>query len=382
MKRWWQDTLFKRLFLLIWGCLIVSHFVAFFVVTRLAMPRHDPAPGASVGASVRAAGDAPPMPPLGTLPPTPGVPNHGTARPPPGAGPAGGPPSPVLPLGALLLDYGIRALLIGVAAWFGARWLSAPVRRLVSASQELTHSLSHNRPVPRLDDQRGTVEVREATRVFNTMAGRLSHEFRARGLLMASISHDLRTPLTRMRMRLEALAPGPAALKCIDDIREMNELIDNAMQVFRGAEAEEPMQATDVFALVQSVADDLVEQGRDVSVSGRSVVASVQPVALRRAVSNLVGNALRYAGSAQVTVLTLDGLRVLVDDHGPGIPTDQLEAVFEPFVRLETSRSRETGGSGLGLHIARDLLQRQGATLTLCNRPGGGLRAEIRLATA
>ena len=374
MRRWWQDTLFKRLFLLIWGCLIVSHFVAFYVVTRLALPAPESASGTTAG--------RPPMPALGSLPPTPGVPTHGPTRPAPGAGPSAGPPSPVLPMGALLLDYGIRAVLIGVAAWFGARWLSAPVRRLVSASQALTHSLSHNQPVPQLDERQGTVEVREATRVFNTMAGRLGHEFRGRGLLMASISHDLRTPLTRMRMRLEALAPGPAAVKCIDDIREMNELIDNAMQVFRGAETDEPQQPTDVFALVQSVADDLVEQGRDVQVSGCSVVAPVQPVALRRAVSNLVGNALRYAGSAQVTVVTLDGLRVLVDDHGPGIPADQLQAVFEPFVRLETSRSRETGGSGLGLHIARDLLQRQGATLTLSNRPGGGLRAEIRLATA
>jgi protein-histidine pros-kinase len=117
-------------------------------------------------------------------------------------------------------------------------------------------------------------------------------------------------------------------------------------------------------------------------VVGGSVVAPVQPVALKRAVSNLVGNALRYGGSAQVTVVTIDGLRVLIDDHGPGIPAGELEAVFEPFVRLETSRSRETGGSGLGLHIARDLLQRQGATLSLSNRDGGGLRAEIRLASA
>ncbi len=201
MRRWWQDTLFKRLFLLIWGCLIVSHFVAFYVVTRLALPAPESASGTTAG--------RPPMPALGSLPPTPGVPTHGPTRPAPGAGPSAGPPSRVLPMGALLLDYGIRAVLIGVAAWFGARWLSAPVRRLVSASQALTHSLSHNQPVPQLDERQGTVEVREATRVFNTMAGRLGHEFRGRGLLMASISHDLRTPLTRMRMRLEALAPDP-----------------------------------------------------------------------------------------------------------------------------------------------------------------------------
>jgi protein-histidine pros-kinase len=371
MKPWWRDTLFKRLFVLIWLCLIVSHLVAFLVVTRVALPGGaHPAPS------------HPPIGALGTLPPTPGLPNsHGPVAH-PGNGLATAGPMAPLPLGALLLDYGIRAVLIGVAAWFGARWISTPMRRLVGASKQLTTTLSRNQPVPRLDDKSGTVEVREAARVFNSMADRLHHEFRARGLLMASISHDLRTPLTRMRMRLEALAPGPAAVRCIEDIREMNDLIDNAMQVFRGPEAEEPMQSTDVFALVQSLADDLVEQGRDVTVIGGSVVAPVQPVALKRAVSNLVGNALRYGGSAQVTVVTIDGLRVLIDDHGPGIPAGELEAVFEPFVRLETSRSRETGGSGLGLHIARDLLQRQGATLSLSNRDGGGLRAEIRLASA
>ena len=374
MKPWWRDTLFKRLFVLIWLCLIVSHLVAFVVVTRVGLPA--PPQGGALPTPGR-----PPLGALGTLPPTPGLPDPRTAAPHPERSAAGAAAPPALPIGALLLDYGIRALLIGVAAWFGARWISAPMRRLVGASRQLTTTLSRNQPVPRLDDNGGTLEVREAARVFNSMAERLHHEFRARGLLMASISHDLRTPLTRMRMRLEALAPGPAAARCIEDIREMNELIDNAMQVFRGPESEEPMQSTDVFALVQSLADDLVEQGRDVTVVGGSVVAPVQPVALKRAVSNLVGNALRYGGSAQVTVVTIDGLRVLIDDPGPGIPASQLETVFEPFVRLETSRSRETGGSGLGLHIARDLLQRQGATLRLSNRVGGGLRAEIRLAS-
>jgi signal transduction histidine kinase len=144
------------------------------------------------------------------------------------------------------------------------------------------------------------------------------------------------------------------------------------------------MQNTDVSALVQSLCDDLVEQGHAASTSsGAPVIVAAQPLALRRALSNLLSNAVRHGERADVEVLRDGGgVKIVIDDTGPGIPQDQIEAVFQPFYRVDSSRSRQTGGSGLGLYIARDLLQRQHATLTLANRPQGGLRAVVQLGNA
>jgi signal transduction histidine kinase len=185
------------------------------------------------------------------------------------------------------------------------------MRRLVGASRDLAKAMAQGDPVPRLDERRGTHEVREAAHVFNDMG-----------------------------------AP----------------------------------QLTDVHALVQSLTDDLQELGRPVQLQGEPVLARVQPRALRCVVDNLLGNALRYGGSAEVSVCrTPTHVRIEIDDQGPGIPLAQMEAVFQPFFRVEASRSRATGGTGLGLYIARDLVQRQGGTLTLANRPEGGLRASVTL---
>lgn len=364
-----RDTLFTRLFLLMLATLLGSHLVAWFVVTRVVLPMDPtaPAPQASLPA-----GPPPPLPTLGSLPPTPGLPSSAE-----GSRPQGLPPL------ALLVDYGIRILLIGAAAAWGARWLARPVQQMVRSARTLSDGVARGEAPPPMDERQGAAEVRDASRVFNQMAGQLAEAFRGRGLLVAAISHDLRTPLTRMRIRLEGLLPDPRAQRCVDDIREMNGLVDSAISVFRTEDgADEPLQATDVLALVQSLADDLAETGQHVALQGHHLVALVRPVALGRAVGNLIGNALRHGGSAEVTVLSLDGPRILIEDRGPGIPEAQLQRVLEPFTRLDPSRNRETGGSGLGLHIARSLLLGQGATLALSNRPGGGLRVEIRLQAA
>jgi signal transduction histidine kinase len=168
--------------------------------------------------------------------------------------------------------------------------------------------------------------------------------------------------------------------RCIADLREMDSLIDSLLDALRDERSPEPRQPLDVHALVQALADDLAEQGHLIVVSGEAQVASAAPIALRRVLSNLLGNALRYAGQAQADVRA-DGAHVVItiDDNGPGIPRDQLVAVFEPFVRVETSRNRSSGGTGLGLHIARELTQRHGGQLTLTNRAEGGLRATLRL---
>ena len=440
MKALLADTLFKRLFALMWLALVISHAVAWLVVTRNgpsggrlptfpSLPpvsfaqRAGPPAGVGPGASRAGAGDArrpgvPGMPGGNGAPPDwRGGPGNGPAGmngpggpggPPPFAGqggpgmngfppmapdaaraqPPGGPGTAAngargfgLSTSQALLDYGIRLLIIGLAAWFGARWLSAPMRRLQQASRTLGQSLSRNEAAPQVDERTGTVEVRETAHVFNEMSRQLSDQVNSRALLVAAISHDLRTPLTRIRMRLEASEGDPLTARSIADIHEMDDLIESALEVFRGAGAhDEPAETTDVHALVQAIVDDLADLGQPVSVRGLPAPALVQTTALRRVVSNLVNNALRYGKTASVSVQPQgDAVHVVIEDEGPGIPEAQLDAVMKPFYRLDTSRNRLTGGSGLGLYIARDLIARQGGALTLANRPEGGLRATIAL---
>ena len=209
--------------------------------------------------------------------------------------------------------------------------------------------------------------------------------------MVAAMSHDLRTPLTRLRLRIDGMdTDAVVQQRSADDIREMNELIDTVLGVFRGDAlgSAEPLQDTSIGTLVQSLTDDLVEQGAQVQLSlpqgsDGAAVARAEPAALRRVVTNLLSNALRYAGAAEVSVQAAGKhVRIVIDDTGPGIAPAHLESVFEPFYRVDPSRNRHTGGTGLGLYIARELSQRQGALLSLANRPGGGLRAEICLPRA
>jgi len=410
-RRWFGDTLFRRLFLLMWFALVASHLLAFTVMRQV----HAPPSGGPQGAGSLPV--MPSLPPMGT-PPTraqPGGPppqeggtrGNGPPGPPPGEGfgpgGPGGPGGPSgqdgpggqsgpgaadpggLPAGALWLDYFVRFVAIGVAAWFGARWLSAPMRGLADASEGLSNALAEGRPTPLLDEHRGTLEVRQTAHVFNAMAQRLRAQFDAQSLLMAAISHDLRTPLARLRMRLEMMDEHKQAQRCVDEVHEMDALIGSVLEMMRESHSRGERQRVDLAALAQSMIDDLAEQDQPVQLSGDAPTAIVlaQPAALKRVLGNLIGNALRYGGSAAVSVSMHEReVQVCVDDTGPGIAADKLEAVFQPFYRLESSRSRSTGGTGLGLYIARDLAQREGGRLALSNRSGGGLRAELVLPLA
>jgi len=278
-------------------------------------------------------------------------------------------------------DYAIRTAVIALFAALGARWLSAPMRRLARASAQLSDGLRVGRTT-QLDEQRGTIEVRDTAAVFNRMVTRLQEQFDARSLHMAALSHDLRTPLTRLRMRIEPLA-DERARAAIDDIREIDEMIEATLAVLREQRDGAPAPVLDLCALLQSLGDDLAAQGQPVSVDANAPLrARAHPAALRRIVGNLVANAQRHGGNARVAARALapTSVEVTVDDDGPGIAPDAIDSAFQPWVRLHGEGARS--GHGLGLAIARDLAERDGGSLTLSNRPQGGLRARLVLPAA
>lgn len=391
-QRGWADTLALRLFLLTWVALVVSHAAAYAVVHLLAAPPplqpqaqpSGPGPDAGQGPGPGpgpAPGARPPLPTFPSLPPTPGL-----------GPPHGAPAAPdSMPLRVQLLDYGVRLLVIALAAWWGSRWLAEPVKRVVQAAEALGPALAAGQPAKPLDEHLGTREVQATATVFNRMAQQIQQLFRARGLMIAAISHDLRTPLTRMRLRLETAAiDDTLRQRCVGDLQEMNGLIDGVLEVFRDGEAARPqMQRTDIAALVQALVDDRAELGADVSLAPPPPDAAAppptpaDPAQLRRVVGNLLDNAQRYAGLATVSMgHDADSVWVDVEDRGPGIPPEQLQDMLQPFSRGESSRNRESGGAGLGLFIASQLMERMGGSLHLSNRPGGGLQARVRLMMA
>lgn len=265
---------------------------------------------------------------------------------------------------------------IGLAAWVAARWLAKPIQRMARAADELGENLNR----PPLDEAAGPVEVRQAATVFNQMQDRLRQQLAERSRFLAAISHDLRTPLTRLKLRAEKIGDVGLRDSVRQDIDEMAAMIDGALDYLRGASQPEPMQRLDVAALVYSIAEDAQSRGDPVTVAGRCAPVMAQPLALRRCLNNLLENALRYGARADIRIAeTPAQVAIAITDAGPGIPADKLEAVFAPFFRIEESRNRNTGGIGLGLTIARDVARQQGGSLQLENGAEGGLVATLTL---
>jgi len=223
--------------------------------------------------------------------------------------------------------------------------------------------------------------MRRAAKAFNTMQARLPRLVNDRARLLAAISHDLKTPLTRMRLRAELLEDNDLRVRLLADIDEMSHLVETTLDFVHDTAGDEPARPLDVDAILSALQADYEDAGRTVDIDGQMMAPfSGRPQALRRALANLVDNALNYAGTAAIEID--DGPSVLelrIIDRGPGLPEEALERVLEPFQRGETSRSRATGGTGLGLAIARSIARAHGGELTLANRPGGGLIAQLRL---
>ena len=226
----------------------------------------------------------------------------------------------------------------------------------------------------------GPSEIHSVISAFNRMQQRVRDYLTERGRLLTAISHDLKTPITRLRLRAEMLSDGEIRTRMLRDLEEMQTMVGTTLDFFRttGTGARQPL---DVGALIESICEDRREAGQALSVRGAAQAPyRADPQALRRCLENLIENALRYGGSAEIEVSdTPQRLRIAVLDRGPGIPPAELERVFEPFYRLDASRNLDQGGTGLGLSIARDVVQTHGGSITLRNRPEGGLIAELRL---
>ncbi|WP_246791823.1 ATP-binding protein [Burkholderia perseverans] len=272
----------------------------------------------------------------------------------------------------------LQLAVLATCCWFAVRLATRPLHALAKAADALGPDLKGER-MP----EGGPSEVARAARAFNAMQDRIATYTAERMQILASISHDLQTPITRMRLRVDVMDDEAQAAKLRQDLTEMAQLVKEGVAYARTVHgASEAPCRIDLDALLDSMICDYEDAGQDVRFEARAEIAVMaRPQALRRVVGNLLDNALKFAGAAQVrvTVSPRGEAVIAVLDRGPGIPADSLDAVFEPFVRIETSRNRGTGGTGLGLAIARQLTQAMDATLVLRNREGGGLEARLTL---
>jgi signal transduction histidine kinase len=275
-----------------------------------------------------------------------------------------------------LLSMGIMAMIILIVSAWVVRRVTAPLASLSAAAERLGNDLNAP-PMP----ETGTVEMRQASHAFNTMQSRLRDLIENRTRMLAAISHDLRTPLTLLRLRAETVENAQERDKMLATIAEMDSMVGSTLQFARDEAMTEVQRSTDITALLQSIVDDMADAGLPVKMEpAEPVVHECRPDILKRAIRNLLDNAVKYGKQASAAIrMTSKTIEIVIDDEGPGIPEQELTRVFQPFYRVEESRSRETGGVGMGLAIALSAVQAHGGELTLRNRPTGGLRASIVL---
>ena len=287
------------------------------------------------------------------------------------------PRPPKLP--GFAVNLAILAGILAVVAWIAVRLVLKPLRSLAAAAE----AFGQDPEQPPLDES-GPAEVRQAAETFNRMRKRLRSHIEERTRILAAITHDLKTPLTRMRLRLEQCEDERLRARLAEDLAAMQALVGEGLELARSLNSDQAPKILDLGALLQSLCDDAEEAGATIRYEGPTgALVAVRPEAVRRGFLNLIDNALHYGGSACVSLEREAGdWLARVRDYGPGIPERHLGDVLQPFFRLEGSRSRETGGTGLGLAIAANLLAAQGGALSLRNHPEGGLEACVRLPAA
>ena len=274
--------------------------------------------------------------------------------------------------------FGLTAVLIVGFVWLALNRLTGPLRRLARAAE----GLGRGEPVPELPEQ-GPEELRCVTAAFNDMQDRLTRFVAERTRLLAALGHDLRSPLTAMRLRAEMVEDDETRERLAAIIEEMQQMVEATLSFARGMATSEPPETVDLVRFVGDLAREAREAGGEVVMAGGGgppLPVRLRPNAMRRALRNVIENAIRYGKRAGISLSRGEGVaRIVIRDEGPGIPPEELERVFDPFVRLEESRSLETGGTGLGLSIARTIIHAHGGEIRLRNRKEGGLEAEITL---
>jgi signal transduction histidine kinase len=275
----------------------------------------------------------------------------------------------------LLAILGISVALL--SAW-AVRRLTQPLASLADAATGLARNLERP-PLP----ETGPLEVAKAARAFNAMQRDIKRYLETRAHALAAVSHDLRLPITRLRLRIERIAEGELRSKMESDLSEMDEMIGNTLEFLRAGSTGEKASLLDINALIESVTEDMITIGAQIRQHGQATQPMlVRPQALRRCLTNLLENARRYGGgSINISISEhADNVEIRIDDRGPGIPQADLERVFEPYVRIESSRAKHTGGSGLGLAIARAIARTHDGDVRLELRAGGGISAVLTIA--
>lgn len=280
------------------------------------------------------------------------------------------------PLLFYYVSFVITALLLTLAAVLTARRMGRPLRRLTQAAE----ALGRGEETPPLPEE-GSDDIRRTAAAFNRMQTRIRRFVEDRTRMMAAISHDLRTPITSLRLQAEFVEDAAIRRKLVSTLDEMKAMTEATLAFAREDAADESTRTVNIDALVASLCDDFADLGHDVvAADSERIPWRCRPDALRRALRNVIENAVRYGDRARVQLSpSKEWLEIIIDDDGPGIPEKDHERVFAPFVRLESSRNRSTGGVGLGLSIARTILHAHGGEITLANREGGGLRLVMRL---
>jgi signal transduction histidine kinase len=272
----------------------------------------------------------------------------------------------------------ISLFLVSIAflAYLVARMTTRPLKQLAQAAKDLGNDINH----PPLD-LTGADEIRQASAAFNAMQARIRQYIFQRTQMLAAITHDLQTPLTRMRLRLEKVGEAELQQRLIGDLSAMQAMVREGLDLARSMDTTETMQMLDLDSLLDSVCADAADASQRVTLAGSANMALLgRPMDLRRCLVNLIDNAVKYGHSAKVTVDRINGAaRIRIRDGGPGIPKAELARVFDPFYRVEGSRSRESGGTGLGLTIARNIAEQHGGSIALANHPDGGLEVTLML---
>ena len=282
------------------------------------------------------------------------------------------------PSHATLLSMTVMVLGVTMVAALLMRGVVGPLGRLARAVE----SMEYEAETPLIAEQ-GPDEVRQVTRAFNSIRLRIRQLLNDRSLALAAVSHDLRTPITRMRLRAGFLSDQEMQTSIDRDLDEMEAMIEATLAYLSGEQAIELPRPIDLPALLTTLIDAETDLGRAATYEGpEHLTVTARPLALKRAFANLIANAVVYGGSARVRLhLTDRCVCVAVEDDGPGIPSEDIKRAFDPFVRLENSRNRRSGGVGLGLTIARQAMTAMGGSLVLENRPSGGLTARVELPT-